>query len=99
MSQKNHLSPAQPIACSAAQECDICTGLTKSLKVLPCSHSLCEACLEKIQTSNGGIKCPSCRRNYQFKSLDSIGKMECDGCSKPENDKKLWWCKSCVKLI
>ncbi|XP_065904911.1 E3 ubiquitin-protein ligase TRIM71-like [Dysidea avara] len=41
--------------------CPVCYQLFKNPKYLPCHHSYCEECLEKIQVRSK-IKCPECRR-------------------------------------
>ena len=41
--------------------CPICYQLFNNPKYLPCHHSYCEQCLEKMQVQNK-IKCPECRK-------------------------------------
>ena len=41
--------------------CPICYQLFNNPKYLPCHHSYCEQCLEKMQAQNK-IKCPECRK-------------------------------------
>ena len=41
--------------------CPVCYQLFKSPKYLPCYHSYCEGCLEKMQVQSR-IICPECRR-------------------------------------
>ena len=41
--------------------CPVCYQLFKSLKYLPCYHSYCEGCLEKMQVQSR-IICPECRK-------------------------------------
>ncbi|XP_077868557.1 E3 ubiquitin-protein ligase TRIM71-like [Saccoglossus kowalevskii] len=41
--------------------CSHCSELFKNPKVLPCLHSFCEGCLQKMITENGGtLICPTC---------------------------------------
>ena len=41
--------------------CPICYQLFKNPKYLPCHHSYCEQCLEKMQVQSK-IICPECRK-------------------------------------
>ncbi|RXM27657.1 E3 ubiquitin-protein ligase TRIM56 [Acipenser ruthenus] len=43
-------------------KCKICFELYKSPRILPCLHSYCEQCLEKLlEKGKGTIYCPECR--------------------------------------
>ncbi|XP_022235002.1 B-box type zinc finger protein ncl-1-like isoform X2 [Limulus polyphemus] len=42
-------------------KCSICQDTYTIPKVLPCLHTFCQPCLEKIQESPGKIKCPQCQ--------------------------------------
>ncbi|XP_041073702.1 E3 ubiquitin-protein ligase TRIM56-like [Polyodon spathula] len=43
-------------------KCNICFELYKSPRILPCLHSYCEQCLEKLlEKGKGCICCPECR--------------------------------------
>ena len=44
--------------------CPVCYQLFKNPKYLPCHHSYCEECLEKIQIRSK-ITCPECRREAE----------------------------------
>lgn len=41
--------------------CPVCYGIFKNPKFLPCHHSYCEQCLEKMQAESK-IACPECRK-------------------------------------
>ena len=41
--------------------CPVCYQLFRNPKYLPCHHSYCEQCLEKLQVQSK-IKCPECRK-------------------------------------
>ena len=42
--------------------CPVCYQLFKNPKYLPCYHSYCEGCLEKMQVQSKIILCPECRK-------------------------------------
>ena len=42
--------------------CPVCYQLFKNPKYLPCHHSYCEQCLEKMQVQSNKIICPECRK-------------------------------------
>ena len=42
--------------------CPICYQLFKNPKFLPCHHSCCEKCLEKMLQVQSRIVCPECRK-------------------------------------
>ncbi|XP_015774204.1 PREDICTED: E3 ubiquitin-protein ligase TRIM71-like [Acropora digitifera] len=47
--------------------CPVCYNRFKDPKSLPCLHSLCLRCLQRIQATSGTpgtILCPECRRNF-----------------------------------
>ena len=44
--------------------CPVCYQLFKNPKYLPCYHSYCEGCLEKMQVQSN-IICPECRKEAQ----------------------------------
>ena len=47
--------------------CPVCTNRFTNPKQLPCLHSFCLHCLQRIQASSGirdTILCPECRRNF-----------------------------------
>ena len=45
--------------------CPICLDILKIPKVLPCAHTFCLACLEKIEPNdNQSIACPLCREEH-----------------------------------
>jgi tetratricopeptide (TPR) repeat protein len=48
---------------SSMFDCSSCEGYTTHPVCLPCGHSLCQLCLEKIQDKEI-IKCSICRREY-----------------------------------
>ncbi|XP_023236199.1 B-box type zinc finger protein ncl-1-like isoform X1 [Centruroides sculpturatus] len=43
-------------------KCNICHEIFTLPKVLPCFHTFCQHCLEKIQESTEKIKCPQCQQ-------------------------------------
>ncbi|XP_044174169.1 E3 ubiquitin-protein ligase TRIM71-like [Acropora millepora] len=47
--------------------CPVCTNRFTNPKLLPCLHSFCLHCLQRIQATSGirdAILCPECRRNF-----------------------------------
>ena len=47
--------------------CSVCTNRFTNPKLLPCLHSFCLHCLQRIQATSGirdTILCPECRRNF-----------------------------------
>lgn len=45
-------------------KCPVCLSTVKSPRILPCGHSICEACLEPLTNAENGkfkVKCPECR--------------------------------------
>ena len=49
--------------------CSVCRGTFTDPKVLPCLHSFCLHCLDKIQRTSGRvgqISCPECRREFRI---------------------------------
>ena len=47
--------------------CPVCTNRFTNPKLLPCLHSFCLHCLQRIQATSGirdTILCPECRRNF-----------------------------------
>ncbi|RXM27658.1 E3 ubiquitin-protein ligase TRIM56 [Acipenser ruthenus] len=50
-------------------KCKICFELYKSPRILPCLHSYCEQCLEKLlEKGKGTIYCPECRTETRIQS-------------------------------
>ncbi|XP_076344877.1 protein brain tumor-like isoform X2 [Tachypleus tridentatus] len=43
-------------------KCSLCQDIYTIPKVLPCFHTFCQPCLEKIQESPDNIKCPQCQQ-------------------------------------
>ena len=46
---------------SATLSCPVCHQLFRNPKYLPCHHSYCEECLEKMQIESK-VTCPECRK-------------------------------------
>lgn len=47
-------------------DCSICLEqLDTSNRVLPCQHTFCKMCLQKIITYAGEVSCPECRLIYK----------------------------------
>uniref|UniRef100_A0A4W3GSY9 RING-type domain-containing protein n=1 Tax=Callorhinchus milii TaxID=7868 RepID=A0A4W3GSY9_CALMI len=43
-------------------ECPVCfERLEATAKVLPCQHTFCKACLQRIHSSRKELRCPECR--------------------------------------
>ncbi|XP_066540505.1 E3 ubiquitin-protein ligase TRIM39-like [Hoplias malabaricus] len=42
--------------------CPVCCDIFKYPVVLPCSHSVCKACLQRFWETKGSRECPVCRR-------------------------------------
>ena len=58
--------------------CDTCTKTIKEPKVLPCSHSFCKACLEKLTTQENvdgegkTFACPTCMSSVTLKANENV---------------------------
>ncbi|MGH0139830.1 UNVERIFIED_CONTAM: hypothetical protein FKN15_009951 [Acipenser sinensis] len=51
----------------------ICFELYKSPRILPCLHSYCEQCLEKLlDKGKGTIYCPECRTETRVQGSVSV---------------------------
>ncbi|GFR30841.1 b-box type zinc finger protein ncl-1 [Trichonephila clavata] len=48
---------------SLGTECGVCHETYTTPKVLPCLHTFCQPCLEKIQENNDKITCPNCEQD------------------------------------
>ncbi|XP_070543756.1 E3 ubiquitin-protein ligase TRIM56-like [Ptychodera flava] len=44
--------------------CSICSEHYKNAKMLPCLHTFCESCIEKLAKKSGEVTCPICRRSH-----------------------------------
>ncbi|XP_013790529.1 B-box type zinc finger protein ncl-1-like, partial [Limulus polyphemus] len=49
---------------SVSTKCPLCQDTYTIPKVLPCLHTFCQPCLEKIQESPDKIKCPQCHEEF-----------------------------------
>ena len=58
--------------------CDACTKTIKEPKILPCSHSFCKACLEKLTTQENvdgegkTFACPTCMSSVTMKANENV---------------------------
>ena len=58
--------------------CDACTKTIKEPKILPCSHSFCKACLEKLSTQENvdgegkTFACPTCMSTVTLKANENM---------------------------
>lgn len=48
---------------SLVTECSLCQETYSVPKVLPCLHTFCQSCLEKIQDNHEKIQCPKCEQD------------------------------------
>ncbi|XP_070556893.1 E3 ubiquitin-protein ligase TRIM56-like [Ptychodera flava] len=48
--------------------CPICLEQYQNPKVLPCHHSFCRLCLEKLVSKTGTLNCPTCQKSVQLLS-------------------------------
>ncbi|XP_070556584.1 tripartite motif-containing protein 2-like [Ptychodera flava] len=46
--------------------CPVCLEQYKNPKILPCYHSFCQLCLEKLVEKTGSLNCPTCQRSVQL---------------------------------
>ena len=47
--------------------CPVCLEVfSTEPKILPCCHTYCLKCLEKIQQKNGEVICPQCRKSHKI---------------------------------
>ena len=67
----------QPQSENQTTECSICHETFTAPKVLPCLHTFCQPCLEKIQESLDKIQCPKCDQDCAF-PLQGISKLLSD---------------------
>ena len=52
-------------------ECAVCLDHFQDPKVLPCLHTYCKKCLEKVQKQSDGrsvITCPECRNETEVRN-------------------------------
>mmetsp|Transcript_2031 Transcript_2031/g.6050 ORF Transcript_2031/g.6050 Transcript_2031/m.6050 type:complete len:138 (+) Transcript_2031:563-976(+) len=52
--------------------CEICYqdyGKAKQPKILPCGHTVCDACLDELLHGHqmGSVRCPTCKRDHPCK--------------------------------
>ena len=86
-------------------ECSICLEQLKNPKIMPCQHSLCKDCMEKLPRNIHGkqlhVECPICRKenyipkngfpnNYVFQSLLD---------DKEQNLEKMLECPICLEQL
>lgn len=94
-----------------SSECGICQHIYDEKKhkplVLPCCHSFCRVCLEKLEEKKDK-SCPVCRTSWESKSVQmlqlcyqlipetapTISKVSLDMCEE-HNTKASLWCNSC----
>ena len=58
--------------------CPVCTNRFTNPKLLPCSHTFCLHCLQRIQATSGirdTISCPECRRNFTIPGNGDLNKL------------------------
>ena len=92
--------------------CPICYELYKKPKYLPCYHSYCEECLEKLVVQSN-ITCPECRKMSDVPSggveklpnnffinrlLDEVAKAKYAMCQKHELELN-FYCETCDQLV
>ncbi|GBM64171.1 B-box type zinc finger protein ncl-1 [Araneus ventricosus] len=53
--------------------CSICNEKFESPKVLPCLHTFCKPCLERIQDNIDGLRCPKCEQDCVLPPLGVSG--------------------------
>ncbi|XP_070556894.1 tripartite motif-containing protein 2-like [Ptychodera flava] len=53
--------------------CPICLEEYQNPKVLPCHHSFCQLCLEKLVSKTGTLNCPNCQKSVQLPSNGVAG--------------------------
>ncbi|XP_070556580.1 tripartite motif-containing protein 2-like [Ptychodera flava] len=46
--------------------CPICLEQYKNPKILPCYHTFCQQCLEKLVEKTGSLNCPNCQKSVQL---------------------------------
>eukprot|EP00058_Branchiostoma_floridae_P012237 XP_002597725.1 hypothetical protein BRAFLDRAFT_217377 [Branchiostoma floridae] len=46
--------------------CQICSEDFKQPKMLPCLHTFCQPCLERLLARVGNLSCPTCRQGVNF---------------------------------
>ncbi|KAK7483383.1 hypothetical protein BaRGS_00025323 [Batillaria attramentaria] len=65
--------------------CPLCLDTFRSPKLLPCSHTFCEACLKDLVSSHpsGKFPCPSCREEIQVPQ-DGVSAFKNNFYMKPE---------------
>lgn len=53
-------------------ECPVCLEkLDVTAKVLPCQHTFCKPCLQRISKAHKGLRCPECR-TLVFGSIEAL---------------------------
>ncbi|XP_070556583.1 tripartite motif-containing protein 2-like [Ptychodera flava] len=46
--------------------CPVCLEQYKNPKILPCYHTFCQQCLEKLVEKTGSLNCPTCQKSVQL---------------------------------
>ena len=99
------------MACaSSITVCPVCLDNFVDARVLPCLHSVCKACIDKmdVTATDGNVICPVCRASVTLPSsgaaalpkdvvaLETAEVCECASCDDDKTRKKAKaWCKEC----
>ncbi|XP_006816135.1 E3 ubiquitin-protein ligase TRIM56-like [Saccoglossus kowalevskii] len=55
--------------------CGLCLDYYKNAKTLPCLHSYCETCLDKLVEKTAELICPQCRKRFDCDNQDKAGQL------------------------
>ena len=99
------------MACaSSITVCPVCLDNFVDARVLPCLHSVCKACIDKmdVTATDGNVTCPVCRASVTLPSsgaaalpkdviaLETAEVCECASCDDDKTRKPAKaWCKEC----
>ena len=99
------------MACaSSITACPVCLDNFVDARVLPCLHSVCKACIDKmdVTATDGNVTCPVCRASVTLPSsgaaalpkdvvaLETSEVCECASCDDDKTRKPAKaWCKEC----
>ena len=79
MSSSEHLASVRSLKCGSGYKttmaksivvdelkCGICLELFQDPRSLPCLHTFCLECLQRLLNKNHSLKCPVCRAKHEL---------------------------------
>lgn len=92
-------------------ECPVCLGTFDQPKVLPCQHTFCLACLDRLRSPDNHVTCPICQRiavlppdggasrlptNFFLVQLMDVSRPSAAVKDRDEEEKEVYCCDACV---